>query len=446
MMQAWPGDGAALAPPALVERVKMAQRQSPLWKEAWHRYCDACPSQPAPTRDPAKHLQDFVSRFVAVMDVVTPQAHVTTSSVVATARPPSRVAGGGLQRVASGGVHFVAGVQLVEKVKEAQKLSQENRQLWHQYCDAEGAGVRDPTRHEAAFLQKFLAELTRYAQPGQLQQLGRASDVLVQQVKQAQRSDAEYKEAWHAYCDTEGNNIRDPSAHSDAFLVEFLTRYGLEVPVAAHSVVGYDVDAYNVDVDGQVTPEVTPYGASVIGSLSGGGCGQFSDVWPAVAEDGWVAAAAGRTPGYDGALVDQIKSYQKTSAEHMERWRQFCDAEGEGRRDPAKHDAAFLEQFLATCSSIHVEVAPAELVEQVKHLQRSSPQMKVEWHQYCDSEGDRIRDPARHSSAFLEAFIAFAGPLAAPGGVKRQMEMQDDGGGMSEIIGMGMPIKHRRIV
>lgn len=417
MMQAWPGDGAALAPPALVERVKMAQRQSPLWKEAWHRYCDACPSQPAPTRDPAKHLQDFVSRFVAVMDVVTPQAHVTTSSVVATARPPSRVAGG-LQRVASGGVHFGAGVQLVEKVKEAQKLSQENRQLWHQYCDAEGAGVRDPTRHEAAFLQKFLAELTRYAQPGQLQQLGRASDVLVQQVKQAQRSDAEYKEAWHAYCGTEGNNIRDPSAHSDAFLVEFLTRYGLEVPAAAHSVVGYDGDAYNVDVDGQVTSEVVPYGASTI--------------------------------GIDGALVDQIKAYQKTSAEHMERWRQFCDAEGEGRRDPAKHDAAFLEQFLATCSSIHVEVAPAELVEQVKNLQRSSPQMKVEWHKYCDSEGDRIRDPARHSSAFLEAFIAFAGPLAAPGGVKRQMEMQDDGGGMSEIIGMGqscgMPIKHRRIV
>merc|ERR1712146_36559 len=49
---------------------------------------------------------------------------------------------------------------LASKVKEVQKTY---RDEWHEYCDQAGNGVRDPAKHDAAFLQQFLA---RYGDNG----------------------------------------------------------------------------------------------------------------------------------------------------------------------------------------------------------------------------------------------------------------------------------------
>eukprot|EP00450_Noctiluca_scintillans_P026488 CAMPEP_0194532238 /NCGR_PEP_ID=MMETSP0253-20130528/69761_1 /TAXON_ID=2966 /ORGANISM="Noctiluca scintillans" /LENGTH=412 /DNA_ID=CAMNT_0039377669 /DNA_START=1 /DNA_END=1236 /DNA_ORIENTATION=- len=400
-MQAWPGDVGPMATPQLVERVKSAQRQSSVWKEAWHRYCDAVPSpgQTVATRDPAKHQLDFVTRFVAMMEVVAPlvvgQPVIggLPRSIVSTTRLAGK--GGNLgPRVVQAGT---APAQLVERVKEVQKLSQEHRQLWHQYCDIEGGGVRDPSRHNAEYLEQFFSQVPLEFQS---QPLAVATEEIVQQVKNLQRSHAEYKDAWHTYCDTEGNFVRDPAAHSDAFLTEFLSRCGAEV-----------AQVFSPTVNGGTAMQP-------IGALSGGD----TDAWSS------------------SPLVEQVKHYQKTSAEHMERWRMFCDTEGEGVRDPAKHDGAFLERFLGECGAIQVDVAsadpaPQELVDQVKRLQKTSQQLKLEWHRYCDTEGDRVRDPARHSAAFLEAFLSFAAPFAAFGGVKRQIESVEDGSGLPGVGG-----------
>lgn len=48
----------------------------------------------------------------------------------------------------------------------------------------------------------------------------------------------------------------------------------------------------------------------------------------------------------------------------------------------------------------------AELVEQIKALQRSDPQAKQTWWDYCDSRQGGVRDPNRHDESTLQEFLA----------------------------------------
>lgn len=49
-----------------------------------------------------------------------------------------------------------------------------------------------------------------------------------------------------------------------------------------------------------------------------------------------------------------------------------------------------------------------ELVNQVKQLQRSSPKLRNMWKELCDSEGGGVRDPIRHTLSFLQRFVSEA--------------------------------------
>merc|ERR1712226_665233 len=45
------------------------------------------------------------------------------------------------------------------------------------------------------------------------------------------------------------------------------------------------------------------------------------------------------------ALIDRIKSFQRSGSENKEQWWSFCDDQLKGIRDPLKHDADTLQQF-----------------------------------------------------------------------------------------------------
>ncbi|CAJ1377117.1 unnamed protein product, partial [Effrenium voratum] len=48
------------------------------------------------------------------------------------------------------------------------------------------------------------------------------------------------------------------------------------------------------------------------------------------------------------ALVDKVKTLQRTSPELKEAWWMFCDTQSAGMKDPGRHSVESLEQFLAT--------------------------------------------------------------------------------------------------
>ena len=53
---------------------------------------------------------------------------------------------------------------------------------------------------------------------------------LVTMIKEHQRADATFKEAWGSYCDVHGQGIRDPSRHTSDVLRSFLAERGIASP------------------------------------------------------------------------------------------------------------------------------------------------------------------------------------------------------------------------
>ena len=55
---------------------------------------------------------------------------------------------------------------LVAKVKDFQRSHPRSRQAWHDFCDLDGSGIRDPARHQLDFLQEFLRAIDERRAPG----------------------------------------------------------------------------------------------------------------------------------------------------------------------------------------------------------------------------------------------------------------------------------------
>merc|ERR1712224_337255 len=78
-------------------------------------------------------------------------------------------------------------------------------------------------------------------------------------------------------------------------------------------------------------------------------------------------------------------------------------------RDPAKHDATSLQTFLASAPPVSLpENDPNHqlLVQKIKGGQRKAEEFKNAWHDYCQRSGSMKFDPAKHDSAFLQQFLA----------------------------------------
>jgi hypothetical protein len=104
-------------------------------------------------------------------------------------------------------------------------------------------------------------------------------------------------------------------------------------------------------------------------------------------------------------LVAQIKEMQRQQEGAKEQWWAYCDSNGKGKRDPMKHDQAFLANFMSAYNSgiRYEEKIDSELVSQVKTIQRDGG--KQQWWAYCDESGGGVRDPAKHDDSFLLTFI-----------------------------------------
>lgn len=62
--------------------------------------------------------------------------------------------------------------ELAAKVKEFQRSGWEAKEAWHSYCDGKGGGVRDPLKHDAAFLRAFLDTTGRSGKGGKGESAG----------------------------------------------------------------------------------------------------------------------------------------------------------------------------------------------------------------------------------------------------------------------------------
>jgi len=124
--------------------------------------------------------------------------------------------------------------------------------------------------------------------------------------------------------------------------------------------------------------------------------------------EAFLGQAQSMLAGFD-ALVARVKTVQRSSQLAMSAWHDYCDREANGQRNPAKHQAWFLQRFLHEVM-YHVSLAadppPEELVAEVKDAQRSTPGGRDLWEQFVDRAGVATRDPSKHEGWFLRSFLA----------------------------------------
>lgn len=185
-----------------------------------------------------------------------------------------------------------------------------------------------------------------------------------------QRASVDSREAWHRMCDLHRGGMRDPKQLDPAFLDGFL-RSVAELPNGPNSV--------------------------------------------------------DQTHGQQSALVERVERLLKASRKVQRAWDRACDLECGGTRDPNHLEVAFLQRFLVkhdTCAedgsgpiqqpvrlkrtrvAIDArELATAEQVEAVKRAQKASAHWREVWQEYCDSDGQGMRDPAQLSASFVRRFL-----------------------------------------
>lgn len=189
--------------------------------------------------------------------------------------------------------------ELVQQVKHGQRSSEVFKEAWSTFLASHDTNKRDPAKHDASFLAKFLAtapevpaeaptRVSTQLPPVEVQD--EAHQEIINRVKHGQRNSVEFKDAWIAYVREFGQELRDPARHDQTFLEAFLTT----APVVNENAKEEVVD----DEEHQ-------------------------------------------------ALVEQMKDKQRNSEPFKEAWAKFVQPYG-NVRDPNKHPTSFLMRFLSS--------------------------------------------------------------------------------------------------
>jgi len=89
---------------------------------------------------------------------------------------------------------------------------------WWAFTDKHHAGVHDPRKLDKAVLEEFLSTNPYQGGDGKW--------VLVDKIKNLQRTDADAKAKWWAFTDEQHGGVHDPKKHDQAVLEQFLSTNG----------------------------------------------------------------------------------------------------------------------------------------------------------------------------------------------------------------------------
>jgi len=269
---------------------------------------------------------------------------------------------------------------LIEQIKQMQRSDPSAKEQWIAYCDQFGEGRRDPSKHEDSFIQRFLAQFNqgvRFQGDAEAAGVGNV-------IKLMQRRSSAFKAAWAQYCAVHGGGKNDPTKHEVAFHIQFLDSLAQNAQSSASSM-------------------------HPMAMMMGGGMDMHPMKRMRMMRMQMMEAA---DPEKD-SLVAKIKSYQKGSAQQKENWWSYCDSQLGGVRDPARHDAETLMDFIrsygvpeAASAAPSFSLIPMypirdSLVARIKEFQRSGEPQREAWYSFCGVK----RDPARHESADLQQFV-----------------------------------------
>lgn len=133
--------------------------------------------------------------------------------------------------------------------------------------------------------------------------------------------------------------------------------------------------------------------------------------WSGAIDAGSAAVAVAIGGGQEQAqLVDQVKQMQRSDPNAKEQWINYVALHGSRNRDPAKHDAAFLHNFLVQVHSgakfsADNDLGATALVNCLRGMQKRSPAFKAIWTQWNTQYGKGFNDPSKHDAGYHIKFF-----------------------------------------
>jgi len=286
---------------------------------------------------------------------------------------------------------------------------------------------------------------------------------LVEQIKSIQRSDPEAKQSWWDYCDTNLGGVKDPNRHDASVLEEFFSMYNSgSLPAAGAKPAPRRSPPARAANAGSAAGYGQSYGYQP--SPAGWGYAQsaMAPTWGAPAAATWgapQAAGYGAGAGSGSNLAEMIKTGQRQSESWKTAWKNYCAIYGTGKFDPTKYEDDFIVGFVnyvgdLACGDLGgqadergfadggsgmkrpmhsagmgqqppakrqaiggmetaniwgnagaTDSSKVDLVNKIKALQRSDPEAKNNWWQFCDENLGGVKDPNRHDADTLAQFL-----------------------------------------
>jgi len=328
--------GGAGAKAQLVAAVKYLQRTDPVAKDSWWNMCD---NQYAGNRDPSRHDELILRNF---LDMNGGAENLIAAANANPAAQRQKEHQQQPQQQRSFSTHSKD--ELVQGLKHLQRTDPSAKQAWQDMCDNQHNNIRDPNRHSEAALISFLdvyggadqicSQVSgtkrsathsgfdqSYTQQQKWQPYGTTGSnagssggggggaaagaiPLAYVIKSCQRISPAWKNAWHAYCDANGQRFYDPSKHEDSFLQGFIER---------------TASAYN---------------------SQNGVAGNAAE--PAAKRQ---KVGSPEDP-YHADMVKRVKELQKSSEAMRTAWQQFCEVKNNNVRDPLRHTSESIMSFL----------------------------------------------------------------------------------------------------
>lgn len=180
-------------------------------------------------------------------------------------------------------------------------------------------------------------------------------------VRAGQRSSPNFKNAWHQFCDSEGQPVYDPAKQSPEFLQQFFDRLGVFFLKAT----GQEPIEHNI-------------------RSSGKGNGRQSQNNLQL-----------QNANHSARRGSQMSGYVSPRNDHSPR--------GTGQHNNDYHNGRNSEVNLNPPTS--TAQALGQVVELIKLGQRNSRDWKTSWIQWCQQNGGGVHDPTRHDSMFIIAFV-----------------------------------------
>eukprot|EP00929_Paragymnodinium_shiwhaense_P009776 TRINITY_DN1140_c0_g1_i1.p1 TRINITY_DN1140_c0_g1~~TRINITY_DN1140_c0_g1_i1.p1 ORF type:complete len:238 (+),score=71.90 TRINITY_DN1140_c0_g1_i1:83-796(+) len=227
---------------------------------------------------------------------------------------------------------------LIQKIKDLQRKDPEAKKQWWSYCAAEGGNIRDPAKHNEAFLGEFITNFESGMRIELPEDSFSDKEKIAELIKLGNRKSTSWKAAWDMYCRGFGGGKMDPHKHDEQYISGFFDQLGQcgMMALQQQQQQSWGMGGMGMGMGGMGK------GMGGMGMGMGGGWGKGGGGW---GKDGGPSKKARTGDSAKDKLIDRIKAFQRSGSDSKEAWWSYCDSSLNGIRDPAKHSADQLEEF-----------------------------------------------------------------------------------------------------